>query len=137
MAVFVNSTNYAIHFVGYRADGLKFEQNDPNIYPNNARFINQDHFGDTSWYIVVAYELGASIPDKVGLDSSTSGGGLSVTIPGYGSIGASVSGATLYSNGLAVVKAGPHDLWEVREDSKGGWGFLKVSTYSKERLHGW
>ena len=67
MAVFVNSTNYMIHFVGYRADGIKFGQSDPDIYPNNARYINQDHFGDTDWYIVVAYEQGASVPDRVAL----------------------------------------------------------------------
>ena len=40
MAVFVNSTSYVIQFEGYRADGLKSEQYDPEIFPNNARYIN-------------------------------------------------------------------------------------------------
>ena len=110
MAVFVNSTNYMIHFVGYRADGLKFEQLDPDIYPNNARYINQDHFGDTDWYIVVAYEQGASVPGEVGVTAGTGGGGVSVGIAGN-SFGVSWSGGIYYSLGLAIVQTGPHDLW--------------------------
>jgi hypothetical protein len=140
MAVFVNATNYVIHFVGYRADGLKFGQWDPDIYPNNARYINQDHFGDTDWYIVVAYEQGASVPDRVGVTASSSGGGatIGVVVGGTGgTIGVSGSGGTLYSDGLAIVQTAPHDLWQVVEGPDRKWGFVPGGTYSDSTLSGW
>jgi hypothetical protein len=136
MAVFVNSTNYIIHFVGYRADGLKFEQFDPEIYPNNARYINQDHFGDTDYYTVVAYEQDASVPGEVGVTTGTGGGGLSIGIAGN-SFGVSWSGGITYSLGLAVVQAGPHDLWQVVEGSNRSWGFIPGGNYSDSTLSGW
>jgi len=146
MAVFVNSTNYMIHFVGYRADGVEFDQWSPDIYPHNARYINLDHFGDTDWYIVVAYEQGANVPGAVGVTSSSSGGGASIGI-GNGefsaSFGASGSTTTFYSLGLAIVQTGPHDLWQVVEDSDPSsgnyrkWAFTPGGDWSSSTLSGW
>jgi hypothetical protein len=138
MAVFVNSTNYVINFNGYRADGLKFNQSAPDIYPNNARYINQDNFGDTDWYIVVAYEQGANVPDEVGITQGSAGGGVSISIPDVGGFGVSWSGGITYSAGLAIVQTGPHDLWQVVENSDTrDWGFIPGGNYSDSTLSGW
>jgi hypothetical protein len=75
MAVFVDATNYMIHFFGYRADGGEFDQWSPDIYPNNARYINQDNFGDTDYHYVIAFEQGANISGQVNTASSAPGGG--------------------------------------------------------------
>jgi hypothetical protein len=91
MAVFVNSMRHTVHMVGYRADGLKFTQNDPDIAPGQARYVNQDHFGDNDWYIMIAYMQGASIPDRVGVTQASQGGGVTIGIPDIGSIGVSGS----------------------------------------------
>ena len=138
MAVFVNSTNYRIHFIGYRGDGLKFEQTDPDIYPYQARYINQDHYGDLDWYIVVAYEEGAQVPDKVGIttDGSSIGGTVSISIDGIG-FGVSGTKGIVYSDGLAIVQTGPHDLWSVVENPDRKWGFIPGGNYSAETLNGW
>lgn len=138
MAVFVNSTNYVIHFNGYRADGLSFDQSAPDIYPNNARYINQDNFGDTDWYIVVAYELGASVPGEVGVTQGSGGGGATIGIPDFGTFGVSWSGGISYSIGLAIVQTGPHDLWQVVENpDTRDWGFIQGGNYSDSTLSGW
>lgn len=138
MAVFVNSTNHVISFNGYRADGLNFNQSAPGIYPNNARYINQDNFGDTDWYIVVAYELGVSVPGEVGVTLGSGGGGVSITIPDFGGVGVSWSGGIEYSTGLAVVQTGAHDLWQVVEDPETRkWGFIPGGNYSDSTLSGW
>jgi len=141
MAVFVNSMHHVVHMVGYRADGLKFDQKDPDIQPGQARYVNQDHFGDNDWYIMVAYMKDAEIPDRIGVTQSTSGGGgsLGLTIAGFGgSVGASGSGTTYYSDGLAIVKTRPHELWQVVEDSNNmKWAFLPGGEYTSNSLHGW
>lgn len=150
MAVFIDSTNYMIQFVGYRADGLQFDQWAPDIYPNNARYINQDHFGDTDYYYVIAFEQGATVPGRVNPASSSIGGGAgstsggaSITIPDVGGFGVSYGGTIVYSLGLAIVETGPHDLWQVVEDSDPNsenyrkWAFTPGGNYYSSTLSGW
>jgi hypothetical protein len=86
MAVFVNSMKHVVHMVGYRADGLKFKQKEADIEPGQARYVNQDHFGDNDWFIMVAYMKDAKIPKRIGVTQSTKGGGagVGITIGGYG-----------------------------------------------------
>lgn len=147
MSVFVNSTKHVVHMVGYRADGLKFEQNDPDIEPGQARYVNQDHFGDMDWYIMVAYMKDANIPDRIGVTQATEGAGgsvqIGVTVAGNGgtiSAGGNETKTVYFSDGMGVVSSRPHQSWElVEEDHRGvgRWGFTKGGHYTAETLHGW
>lgn len=129
MAVFVNSTKHFMQIVGYRRDGLEFKQKSPDIPPGEARYINNDHYGDTSWYCVVAYQLGASIPDKIGVDSEE---GVSFNVNGV-----NIPSTTYFSNSLAAVDTQPDGLWQVKENHEGKWGFEPGGDFSPDTLHGW
>jgi hypothetical protein len=129
MAVFVNSTKRFMTIIGYRKDGNKFKQDAPEIPPGEARYINNDHYGDTEWYVAVAYQLDATIPSKIGVDSEE---GVSFNINGI-----NVPSTTYFSNSLAAVNTKADQLWQVKENDEGDWGFVSGGDYSSDTLHGW
>ena len=143
MAVFINSTKHVVQMVGYRADGLIFDQDAPEIAPGQARYINKEHFGDNDWYFVIAYMKDAVVPDRIGVTQAVSGGGagLGVTISGSGgSISVSGTKTTYYSDGVAAVSTLPHSTWELVERNHGRideWGFTHGGKFTKDMLHGW
>lgn len=144
MAIFLNSMTHGhtVHMVGYRADGLKFEQNAPDIPKGKARYVNGDHYGDNDWYIVVAYMKDASIPDRIGVTQSTEGGGgaIGITVGGNGlTLNGAGTRTVFYSDGLAAVKAEPHDAWMLIEhpDEK-KWAFVPCDQpVARDALMGW
>ncbi|MEO1377859.1 MAG: hypothetical protein AAFW70_26990 [Cyanobacteria bacterium J06635_10] len=143
MAVFINQTPRKVQFVGYRADGLKFDQHDPSIYPGYARYINRDHYGDYPIYIVVAYMSGANVPDRLNIKQSNNnraGAGLeykNIFIDNLGlKLDVGMNSTTYYSTGLAVTKTRFDSVWTLSE-KRNKWCFKPGGKFTNKMLCGW
>ncbi|MEM9808995.1 MAG: hypothetical protein AAF959_27385 [Cyanobacteria bacterium P01_D01_bin.56] len=145
MAVIINDTPRKVRIVGYRMDGLRFHQWDPEIYPKSARYINSDNYGDSKKYLVVAYHAGSNPPPKLGVGSAAQGlesGVITLNIPGIQpGISVSKSNTFFYSENVASAEVKPHDLWKLVEDRHGRFGLEKcrpgTCSYNRKKLRGW
>lgn len=143
MAVFINKTPRQVQFVGYRADGLKFHQDAPLIYPRYARYINRDHYGDYPIYIVVAYMSGANVPDRLDIKQSSGGrAGVGIEykklfVENFGiKLDVGTNTTTYYSMGLAITKTRFDGLWTLSE-KENKWCFKPGGKFTNKMLCGW
>ncbi|MEL6164642.1 MAG: hypothetical protein AAFR37_13075 [Cyanobacteria bacterium J06628_3] len=143
MAVFINQTPRKVKFVGYRADGLKFHQHAPSIYPGYARYINRDHYGDYPVYIVVAYMSGANVQPRLDIKQSSDGRvgigleGKGIIISNLGiKLDTGMNSTTYYSTGLAATKTRFDSVWTLSE-KRNTWCFKPGGKYTNNILCGW
>jgi hypothetical protein len=77
-----NEMDHAVELIPYRADGQRAETNSEVIAPGGYRLVNNDHIGDNSFYILVAFMKDSEIPPHIGVVQGTSGKGGGITVGG-------------------------------------------------------